>query len=138
MANFNVNDLIQKTHGELVPIWMELFASRPPKRLSAALMRRILAHAIQAKAARGFAKRKQDKLIKLARGEARERAPGLAPGGWLIREWNGTTHEVEVLENGFSWRGQNYRSLSAIAEAITGTRWSGPRFFGLSSRKEAA
>ena len=138
MATTNVNDLIQKTHGELVPIWIELFASRPPKRLSATLMRRILAHEIQARAGRGFVKRKQDRLIKLSRGEAREPAPGLVPGGRLIREWNGATHEVEVLDKGFAWRGQRYRSLSAIAEAITGTRWSGPRFFGLSSRKEAA
>jgi len=55
----------------------------------------------------------------------------LKPGARLIREWNGSSHIVEVVEDGFLWNGKRYRSLSAIARAITGTRWSGPRFFGL-------
>jgi Protein of unknown function (DUF2924) len=49
----------------------------------------------------------------------------------LTREWNGVTHRVMVLENGFAWNGRKYDSLSEIARKITGTRWSGPRFFGL-------
>ncbi|MBV1896917.1 MAG: DUF2924 domain-containing protein [Rhodobacteraceae bacterium] len=52
-------------------------------------------------------------------------------GGRLTREWNGVTHAVDVIEGGFLWGGQRHSSLSAIARAITGTRWSGPRFFGL-------
>jgi len=52
-------------------------------------------------------------------------------GTRLVREWNGALHEVEVLEDGYLWRGARHRSLSAIARAITGTKWSGPRFFGL-------
>ena len=138
MTAITVNELAGKSHAELLPIWKDLFDRPPPKRLSAPLMRRILAHEIQLRGSRGFSKRKQAQLIKLARGEARERAPSLLPGGRLIREWNGATHEVEVLEKGFSWRGQTYRSLSAIAQAITGTRWSGPRFFGLASRRDAS
>jgi len=55
----------------------------------------------------------------------------LSPGVQLVREWNGRTWQVEVLEDGFACRGKTYRSLSAIARMITGTRWSGPRFFGL-------
>ena len=55
-------------------------------------------------------------------------------GTRLIREWHGTPHEVEVLEDGYLWRGVRHRSLSAIARTITGTRWSGPRFFGLVAR----
>ncbi len=55
----------------------------------------------------------------------------LRPGARLIREWNGETHEVLVTEEGFQWRGQKWRSLSAIAREITGTHWSGPRFFGV-------
>lgn len=53
------------------------------------------------------------------------------PGTRLVREWNGRNHTVEVLEQGFLCDGQRYRSLSAVARAITGARWSGPRFFGL-------
>ena len=49
----------------------------------------------------------------------------------LIREWNGTVHQVDVVGGGFAWNGKTWKSLSAVAEAITGARWSGPRFFGL-------
>jgi hypothetical protein len=51
----------------------------------------------------------------------------------LIREWNGSSHVVEVVDGGFLWNGKRYGSLSAVARAITGARWSGPRFFGLES-----
>ena len=55
----------------------------------------------------------------------------LAPGSRLVREWNGRTYTVDVLETGYLCDGQDYRSLSEVARAITGARWSGPRFFGL-------
>ena len=58
---------------------------------------------------------------------------GLNPGARLIREWNGSTHVVEVVDDGFIWNGERHSSLSAIARSITGARWSGPRFFGLVS-----
>ncbi len=58
----------------------------------------------------------------------------LKPGLRLVREWRGETHDVLVLEEGFEWNGERRRSLSAIAREITGTRWSGPRFFGLKPR----
>jgi DUF2924 family protein len=57
----------------------------------------------------------------------------LKPGTRLIREWRGETHEVSVVEDGFTYRGSRYQSLSEIARLITGTRWSGPLFFGLKS-----
>ncbi len=56
-------------------------------------------------------------------------------GTKLIREWDGVAHTVTVLKDGFDWRGQRYKSLSAVARAITGTRWNGYRFFGLRERK---
>ena len=56
-------------------------------------------------------------------------------GTKLIREWDGTAHTVTVLKDGFEWGGQRYKSLSAVARAITGTRWNGYRFFGLRERK---
>ena len=58
----------------------------------------------------------------------------LKPGLRLVREWRGETHDVLVLEDGFEWNGERRHSLSAIAREITGTQWSGPRFFGLQPR----
>ncbi len=58
------------------------------------------------------------------------------PGAVLVREWRGASHHVSVLENGFSFRGKHYRSLSEVAREITGTRWSGPLFFGLKRSQE--
>jgi hypothetical protein len=57
------------------------------------------------------------------------------PGTMLAREWNGRMHRVAVLAGGFAWNGKTYRSLSKIAQAITGTRWNGPRFFGLRDKQ---
>ena len=61
----------------------------------------------------------------------------LKPGARLVRAWGGETHEVLVVENGFVWRGKTWASLSVIAREMTGTRWSGPRFFGLDKPKAA-
>jgi hypothetical protein len=69
---------------------------------------------------------------------ARARAVTLKPGARLMREWRGETHDVRVLEEGFEWRGARWRSLSAIAREITGTQWSGPRFFGLEKTERMA
>ena len=55
----------------------------------------------------------------------------LRPGTLLTREWDGHLQRVMVLADGFSWNGKTYASLSMVAFAMTGTRWSGPRFFGL-------
>lgn len=67
-------------------------------------------------------------------------SPGLAlkPGVRLVREWNGRTHTVMVTENGYDYSGQHYTSLTSIAYAITGTQWSGPRFFGLNDRSKSS
>ena len=67
-----------------------------------------------------------------AKGDlAKARAVKLKPGARLVREWHGRTHDVLVTEAGFLWRSETWRSLTAIAREITGTHWSGPRFFGL-------
>jgi hypothetical protein len=65
-------------------------------------------------------------------------APRLKPGTKLLRDWRGHTHEVLVVDQGFVWQQVRYRSLSEIARAITGTRWSGPVFFGLKPRTTTA
>ena len=59
----------------------------------------------------------------------------LTPGTVLVREWDRQSHRVMVLPDGFAWNGQTYDSLTKIAFAITGTRWNGPRFFGLRDKQ---
>lgn len=66
-----------------------------------------------------------------------QRKRGLLPGTILTREWNGQIHRVMVVKDGFGWEGRTYDSLSKIASAITGTKWNGPRFFGLRDKKQA-
>jgi len=86
----------------------------------------------------------KDRLLRIAQhfkeiGEATIRArPELKPGTRLMRQWQGRTYDVQVLDDGFSWQGTRYRSLSAIARQITGTAWSGPLFFGLKQNRPAA
>jgi hypothetical protein len=67
-----------------------------------------------------------------------EREARLKTGTTLVREWRGNTYRVTALDQGFLWDGQRYESLSEIARAITGVRWSGPRFFGLKQRTQTA
>ena len=62
---------------------------------------------------------------------AKEGAERIRVGARLVREWNGRMQRVAVLADGFAWNGKTYRSLSKVAQAITGTRWNGPKFFGL-------
>src|SRR5207302_8273058 len=64
--------------------------------------------------------------------------PELKPGTRLVRQWQGRTYDVLVLDDGFSWQGTSYRSLSALAGKITGTAWSGPLFFGLKPNRTVA
>lgn len=66
-----------------------------------------------------------------------QRRHSLLLGTILTREWNGQVHRVMVVKDGFAWNGRTYHSLSAIAHAITGTKWNGPRFFALRDRKAA-
>ena len=64
--------------------------------------------------------------------------PKIKPGSRLVREWHGRTHTVCVTDVGFEFQGKTYRSLTKIAHDITGARWSGPRFFGLTQRSATA
>ncbi len=71
------------------------------------------------------------KLVKLAERHSGPKKSRYLPGTRLIREWHGVTHEVIIEEKGYRWQRKHYRSLTQIALEITGTKWSGPRFFGL-------
>jgi len=125
---------------ELRKEWRRLYRSLPP-RLSRDLLVRAIAYRIQELRYGGLSKATSRKLAALVQarrsdGEiAPEGAPRIRAGARLVREWNGRTHTVTVEEEGFTYAGRSYRSLSAIAREITGARWSGPRFFGLARKK---
>jgi hypothetical protein len=107
--------------------WELLFEYEPPPQIHTALMRRVLAWNVQMQQV-GL-----DPLSFSSFGRQPASRPPvvLRPGTRLLREWQGTTHEVRVLDTGFDYAGQTYKSLSAVARAITGTPWSGPLFFGI-------
>jgi hypothetical protein len=112
--------------------WEDVFGMPAPKYLSAPFMRRTLAYEVQTKAFGGLPNRVRRQLRSVAAGGPGSVAAGpMPPGARLVREWNGRAHEVEVLPDGFLWKGRRFRSLSAVAREITGTRWSGPRFFAV-------
>ncbi len=116
----------------LLARWRSAFGREAPPRLSRELAVKAVAYDMQVQAFGGLSARTIRALKAAAKpgsGPATARPP--ARGTRLAREWNGTLHEVEVLDDGYLWRGQRHRSLSAIARAITGTKWSGPRFFGI-------
>ena len=125
---------------DLVERWKELYRVGPPKGISTRLMVRAIAYEMQARHYGGLRPAVVRQLDKIARGDTRgkvesaPRAPALEPGARLVREWNGVTHTVNVIDDGFEWQDQRYGSLSEIARLITGARWSGPRFFGLNGR----
>lgn len=105
----------------------------PPRLRSPDLLARLLAWRIQAAAFGGLDAATRNILLRKA---AQARGPALAPGMRLEREWQGVRMVVEVVEGGYRWRDRTFPSLSQVAQAITGTKWNGPRFFGL--RREAA
>jgi hypothetical protein len=125
--------------------YRELFRTEPPKAFGPDLLRRSIAHRIQEKACGGLpasAQRTLDQLLKAAiakPGGRLELPRRIKPGSELIRNWKGKSHRVMVMADGFAYDGVTFPSLSEIATRITGTRWNGPRFFGLRSvaRKDA-
>ena len=130
-----VEALAGLTLNPLRDVWRQRFEDDPPPIRAADVLRRFLAERIQMVA---FGedleiKRDIDRLVRSYR-PGRPVPPvqqALRPGASLIREWNGAVHRVDVVDGGFVWDGDTYRSLSKVATAITGTRWNGPKFFGL-------
>lgn len=124
--------------------WRRLYRSHPPKRIRRDLLELGVAWKLQEAALGGMSTSLKRRINDLARtmetkGDlAKARAVVLKPGAQLVREWRGETHDVQVLEDGYQWRGRAWRSLSVIAREITGTRWSGPRFFGLAASEKTA
>ena len=134
-------DLGELPRSELRKVWLEEFGEDPPACFGRELLGLGIAYARQEHRYGGFRKatvRELDRLFAHVLGGAsgKGRTPPFGrPGTVLVREWKGTTHRVTVVEDGFLWNGSTHSSLSGIATAITGTKWTGPRFFGL--REEA-
>lgn len=114
--------------------WFEALLGRPPPpKASPAVLRGNLAWALQARQ-QGKNPNSLRMMLKRAAQSPTSGGVSLKPGTRLVRSWRNQTHEVTVLEKGFGYQGQHFESLSEIARTITGTRWSGPRFFGLSQK----
>jgi Protein of unknown function (DUF2924) len=115
--------------------WRTTCGRQAPAHLPRHLLLRLLAYRIQAETLGDLDPATVRFLDRLAgrSGEGTPEPPNcsLRAGTILVREWDGASHHVTVLEEGFAWNGVTYKSLSEVARAITGTRWNGPRFFGL-------
>ena len=117
-------------------LWWTKLTGTPCPRISPKLLRLALAWELQARAYGGLPRPLQQKLEQLAAGKTQTRRT--APGMRLVREWNGTLHVVTIGEDQvIRWDERTWNSLSEVARAITGTRWSGPAFFGLKKRVAA-
>ena len=126
-----------RSRAELRERWSAL-TSKPAPKVSAGLMRLALAWQLQAQAYGGLSPRSLQRLDKAGK-EAALLAPVRTPRQRLVREWQGKLHIVTIDGEGtITWEGTSWRSLSEVARAITGTRWSGPAFFGLKDRKKSA
>jgi hypothetical protein len=109
-------------------LWAQHFGT-PPALRSVELMRLVLGWRLQARTWGGIDGAMRRKLKRRTTIDAS--SIELDTGTTLTREWQGQTYTIEVIEDGFRWEGETYPSLSAVASAITGTRWNGPKFFGL-------
>lgn len=114
--------------------WQRCTGTDAPPAYGSGLLARAIAHQVQ-EAALGSMRKADLKRVQTAGGSSKVKAASAAvkPGTWLSRTWHGEVHQVIVLESGFEYRGERYSSLSEVAKRITGSHWSGPRFFGLSS-----
>jgi hypothetical protein len=114
-----------------------LYGKEPSSHIGRSFLIRAIAYRLQEKAFGGLKPSTQRLLARVAEETAAGNLPKSAPvrkaetGTILVREWQGAAHRVTVLREGVSFKGKRYRSLSEVAREITGSRWSGPRFFGL-------
>jgi hypothetical protein len=128
----------------LCDLWRQFFKKEPPPEIRKDLMLRIVAHRLQEQEFGGLSDAGCRRLHQLATTfEADPNAvvssrPSIKPGTRLVRQWKEQVHVVEVETEGYEYRGACYENLSEIARLITGTRWSGPLFFGLKTKQSSA
>jgi hypothetical protein len=118
------------TIDQLRGAWRERIGLDPLPALSKDLIARVLSHGLQEKVLGGLHPRIRKAMAALDQGDSLP-LQRIKVGSVLVREHEGRLHEVYVVPDGFSWQGKTYVSLSTIARKITGTKWNGPRFFGL-------
>ena len=129
LSNASIKDLRQR--------WKTLYGKEPSGHIGRSFVIRAIAYRLQEEAFGGLKSSTRRLLARVAEETAAWSSPKCLsvrkaePGTILIREWQGKTHRVTVLGDGVSFKGKRYRSLSEVAREITGSRWSGPRFFGL-------
>lgn len=137
-----ISTLSKLSVSDLRKIWKVRFEGEAPPVRSRTILCRLIAWQLQSEAAGGLDGATERALIKIGQALSRDGSyepkirSGFSPGVVLSREWKGAIHRVTAADGGFDYLGKRYRSLSDIARTITGTRWSGPRFFGL-ERKTA-
>ena len=127
---------------ELVEKWRLLYGADPPVGSQNKFLLYAVAHRMQEKALGGLKPATRRFLEKAAQNNDASKqqllpAISIKPGTRLLREWHGTTYEVIILESSIMCNGKHYRSLSEVARYITGTRWSGPLFFGFKKQEVA-
>jgi DUF2924 family protein len=127
---------------ELKARWRALYTTEPPRYISRELLTRAVGYRLQEHAFGGL-KPAMLRLLERLGGDSAHHpihsaARKATDGTVLVREWRGVSHRVEVLDNGVVYQGQRYQSLSEVARLITGSRWSGPRFFGLKEKPAEA
>jgi hypothetical protein len=136
-----LDELPQLDRKALRELWREFFGNLPHPRLRREILIPILAYRLQERALGGLKPSTEKRLKALAEdfmnGKKLGNGATVQPraGTRIVREWQGKLHEVAVLDDGFEYNGRTYRSLSKIAREITGTRWSGPAFFGMKKRE---
>jgi len=136
-----LDSLAKLNKPELCGLWQQLFKREPPLKMRKQLIRRVIAYRLQEQEFGGLNGTQLRRLRQLASAlEANPNAtvssrPPIKPGTRLVREWKQQVHTVEVDAEGYQYKGARYESLSEIARLITGTRWSGPLFFGLKAKQ---
>jgi len=135
-----LRDLDTLSDDELKARWRLLYDIASPQKVHRSLLLAAVAHRVQEKALGSLKSSVRRRLLdtdNLASSRSASRHPRLCPkpGTILVRDWGGVTHQATVLEHGILFRSKLYKSLSEVARIITGTRWSGPLFFGLRTRR---
>jgi hypothetical protein len=131
--------LIGLSREKLKERWRSLYGTEPPEKSSQEFLKLAIAYRLQERALGGLKLGTRRLLARVAQAASAPRpirtkpVDKTQPGTVLIREWHGTRHQVAIVDDGAVYRGKRYRSLSEIARVITGSRWSGPLFFGLKS-----
>lgn len=134
--NAKLENLLNLTRAELIELWTRLYGIAPPSKTSTQLMIRAIAYRLQERefgelkpATRRFLEKVADDIA--AGKDKISYKQVIKPGTKLLREWQGITYEVIIMEDGVFFQGKHYKSLSVVARTITGAHWSGPKFFGL-------